>query len=147
MVSKSFINFNKEILFGEIGALAGAQVFGYFAYLLTDKVNRISASATLGALIGAAVFFLSLRAYHKICENDFCGRKFAKDLFYFTPVAFVLSIGVYYPALFFIDRYLLNIHFHVVSATFIAQAIAFFCFLVGINVYRYLLLKLTGRKL
>ncbi len=144
---KSFINFNKEILFGEIGALIGAQVFAYFAYLITDSVNRISASATVGALIGAAVFFLSLRAYHKKDEKGFSKEKFAGDLFYFTPAAFLLTISVYYPTLFFLDRYFLGLHFYVSAATLIAQLIAFFCFLVGINVYRYLLLRLTGRKL
>ncbi|MEM4259308.1 MAG: hypothetical protein QXS38_00910 [Candidatus Pacearchaeota archaeon] len=144
---RAFINFNKEILFGEIGALIGAQVFAFFAYLITESSTKISASATIGAVLGAAVFFLSLRFYHKKCEKDFCKTKFATDLFYFTPAAFVLTILVYYPTLFFLDRYLLNMHFYVSAATFIAQLIAFLCFMITINIYRFLLLKLTGRKL
>lgn len=147
MISKSVINFNKELLFGEIGAMVGAQVFGFFAYILAASNSIISAAATAGAIIGAAIFFLSLRIYDKVKEHEFSKAKFANDLLYFTPVAFMLTVFVYYPMLFFADRYLLNNQHHVVYATFVAQLIAFICFLVGINIYRYVLIKLVGKRL
>ncbi len=147
MISKSAINFNKELIFGELGAIAGAQVFGYVSSLFSASSNVISSFATIGAIIGAAIFFLSLRIYDKFKEKDLSRKKFANDLLYFTPVAFVLTLLVYYPMLFFADRYLLNNEHHVFYATLAAQLIAFACFLILINIYRYALIKLAGKRL
>ncbi len=147
MVSKSAFNFNKEILFGEVGAIIGAQIFGYASSLFTTSSTTISLFATIGAIIGAAIFFLSLRVYDKVMEKDFSRAKFANDLLYFTPVAFVLTVGVYYPMLFFVDRYMLNNEHHVFYATLVAQFIAFACFLLLINLYRHVLIKFAGKRL
>jgi uncharacterized membrane protein YeaQ/YmgE (transglycosylase-associated protein family) len=147
VISKSAINFNKEIIFGEVGAIAGAQVFGYFSSLFAVSASIISLFATAGAIIGAAIFFISLRIYDKFKEKDLSRKKFTSDLLYFTPVAFVLTIGVYYPVLFFMDRAMLNAQHGEIYATFISQFAAFACFFVLINFYRYFLLKFAGKRL
>ncbi len=146
-ISKEAWNFNKEILFGEVGALIGAPTFGVIAshYFTNSKV--LSSSAVIGAIIGASLFYLSMRIYDKSKQKTFSEKGFVKDLAYFTPAAFILTTLVYYPSLFFISEYLIEYQFRIVFSIILSQFAAFAFFLISINLYRYILLKLTGRNL
>ncbi len=139
-ISKEMSEFNKEILFGELGAIIGTQTFGYISSKLTNFENVISFFVVLGAIIFASLFWLFLRYYHKQ-KKGYGVKEIIKDTFYFTPVSAILTILLYYPTLFLITKYLLinklNVHFSAI----IAQTIAFFLFLLGINVYRKFLIK------
>ncbi len=146
-LSKGAINFNKELLFGEIGAIIGAQIFGYISSLITSSTSIISSLVVAGAIMGAALFFLSLRAYHKSRKGKLSKIKFAQDLLYFTPIAFILTLIVYYPSLFFLSNYFLTNEYHVIFSTFISQISAFILFLIAINFYRYILLKTIKKEL
>ena len=145
--SKEFIDFNKEILIGEIGALIGIPIFSYITSLFTKNSTIISSSAVVGALVGAAVFWLSMRIYDEKKRGEYSVKNIVNDVAYFTPVAFVLSMIVYQPILFFVSYYLLNQGSSVLYSVIISQIIAFIFFLVGINIYRSLLLKYFGKRL
>lgn len=147
MIRQSTIDFNKELLFGEIGAVVGAQVFSLAASLKFTSAGILSFTSVLGAIIGAALFFLSARIYYKKINKQFSTKKLEEDLLYFTPVAFILTLLVYYPSLYFINKYFLASNIEIILSTFISQASAFFLFLAAINIYRYLLIKLAGKEL
>src|SRR3989344_1380157 len=146
-ISKGLYHFNKEILFGEVGAILGSQIFGYISSLFTLSPNIISALVVAGAITGAAIFFLSTRAYHKSRKGELSTRKFAEDLLYFTPVAFILTLLVYYPTLYLLSNYFLNNNYQVIFSTFISQLIAFALFLIAINIYREILIRKFKKEL
>lgn len=146
-ISKDAVDFNKELLFGELGAIIGAQISSYICSKISSSISVISAFTVIGAIIGAAVFFLSLRIYYKIKNKDFSRRKLVGDLLYFTPVAFILTSIIYYPSLFFFEKYFLTHQYRIAFSTFVSQALAYLFFLISINIYRYILLKTTGKNL
>ncbi len=146
-ISDGAINFNKQILFGEIGAMIGAPLFSYTASQFFSSPNTISAITVIGVIITASAFWLTLRIYDKTRNGKIETRKFLEDLAYFTPVAFVISFLVYYPTLFFLSRFLFSNDYRIVSSAIISQMTAFVIFLTSINFYRYFLIRLTGRAL
>lgn len=139
---KETINFNKEILIGEIGALAGTQGFGHFASKIFSSSAVISAFVVLGAIIGASLFWFLARLYHRKIQRKETNKTVAKEISYFAPASAFLAIFVYYPTLFFVTKYFLKHHDAVSHSAIISQVIAFVMFLIGINVYRYILIKL-----
>jgi hypothetical protein len=146
MVSRRFIEFNKEFIIGEIGATTGAPVFGYVTSLFTHAAGVISGAAVVGALLGGAVFYLSLRWYHKMRARSVSRKDFVLDLIHITPMAIVFSLIVSYPTLFFLSRYLQESHSAILSVV-VSQFAAFSSFLIVINIYRHFLLRITGRIL
>jgi len=146
-LNKPLVNFNKEILAGEIGALISAPLGGLIASLFTLNSSYISAIAVLSSLAGASLFWIMMRAYDEKRTNVFTMQHLATDIGYFTPGAFILALVVYYPSLFLMSRHLLTQDYRVVSSVILSQAIAFTIYLVAMNVYRYLLWKLTKIEL
>ena len=144
---KTTINFNKEILFGELGALACAPLTSYIASHFTSNVKFISLSAVIGAIAGGTIFWLSMRIHDKGIEKRLSVRGIADDIRYFTPAAFLLTLLVYYPTLFFVSLDLLSKQNKVLSSIIFSQITAFFFFLLMINAYRYILAKLYGKVL
>ncbi|MBS3094855.1 hypothetical protein J4474_04270 [Candidatus Pacearchaeota archaeon] len=145
--SKNFFNFNKEIIFGEIGALVGAPSVSYLTSQMTESANIISFSAVGGAILGAASFWLIMRIYDDTRNHKLSLKEFAEDIAYFTPVAFFLTCLIYYPLLFFISRYLIRHFTGVLTSVVLSQFIAFTLFFISMNVYRYFLLKVVGKTL
>lgn len=146
-ISKETINFNKEILFGEAGALIGTQAGGDISSIFTKNVDIISYSVVFGALVMASVFWLLMRAYDKSRHDKYSLDKFKNDLKYFTPASAFLTFTIYYPVLFFVTRRFL-LHNRIVEfSSVLAQSIAFSLFLIGINIYRYILNKYYQKKL
>ncbi len=146
-ISRAALNFNKEILFGELGAIAGAQVFGYISSESGSHHSLTTILVVAGAMVGSAIFYLISRFYHQKKTKVFSIKKFRTDLLFFTPVALTLTIGIYYPSLYLFEKYFLeNIH-AVIFSTFLAQTLAFVFFLAGINIYRIILIKSFKRKL
>ena len=99
-ISKETINFNKEILFGELGALIGTQAGGYVASQFTSSADVISYSVVAGALIMASLFWVLMRAYDKSRRDIYSLGKFEHDLKYFTPASAFLTFFIYYPRCF-----------------------------------------------
>ncbi len=137
----STFNFNKEILFGEFGALIFANIAAPITASLTQNTTLISASAVLATLCGGASFWLATRIYHRKKENDFEVRKIRNDVNYFTPAAIIFGLLVYDPAIYLISNYLLNSKYTVEISVISGQIIAFSFFLLCMNIYRLFLLK------
>lgn len=137
--AKSFIDFNKELFCGEVGAIISAPLFAYIASKFNYSPGMISTFAVGGAIFGAAVFWLGTRIYDKKRGHEFSAKGMANDIAYFTPVAFLITLALYYPTLFFLSKKLLTYSGGIVSSVFLSQIIAFSLFLVAINVYRMIL--------
>lgn len=146
-LSKNFINFNKEFIFGEIGGIIGAPIASHIGSQLYSSVNIISAITVAGVAIGATLFWLGMRIYDKFKEGNVSKKKFFQDLAYLAPVASLLVFTIYYPSLFFLSRYFLQHDYLAVSSALIAQLFSYIIFLVSINLYRHFILRFTGRNL
>ena len=146
-IPKDFINFNKEILFGEVGAIAGAQVTGNIISEMTSSVQTISYAIVGGSIVGASIFWIAMRIHNKTKKNKLSTKKFIEDIAYFTPVAFILTSILYYPSLFLISEYLIENYGKVTIPIIISQLSAFLILLVGLNIYKHFLFKFTGKKL
>ena len=141
------INFNKELVFGELGALIGAPLFSYITSIFTSLPKYISLAAVFGGIFVQAIFWLSMRAYDKKSENSLSVKNMAEDIIYFTPVAFLVALFFYYPTLFFGSEYLIKDNYKVVYSVISAQIVAFFLFVTLMNIYRYFLAKIYKKVL
>ena len=139
---KNTINFNKEIIFGEIGALIGAPLISYIVSRFTSVIKFISFSAVIGGIIGGVLFWLFMRVYDKKIYKKFSIKNLAEDIIYFTPIAFLISLFMYYPLLFFFSEHFLESQYKILYSVIFAQLIAFSFFLVMMNFYRYFLAKI-----
>jgi hypothetical protein len=146
-MEKSFLEFNKEILIGELGAIISAPLVSFITSKLTDSANAISTSAVLGSLVGGSLLWLATRAYDKERHKTLSINHMAEDVGYFTPVAFLIAVFISYPTLFLLSHHLLVQKDLVIYSIIISEATAFLLFLVAINIYRYFLWKLIGKKL
>lgn len=143
----STFDFNKELIFGEAGAILGAPLAASIASKYTAVAGDISSVAVVGAVVGAAICFLGMRIFDEKRNKNLSIKDLAGDLAYFTPVAFVLTLLVYYPLLFFISRHFLAQGDRVVYTILGSQLVAFAYFLLAINIYRALLIRYVGKRL
>ena len=143
-ISKESVAFNKEILFGEFGALVGTQVFGHYSSKFFSNPNTISIFVVIGAGVCAALFWLFARLYDRLVKTHTPVKNVTNEISYYVPASIFLTVGFYYPALFFSTRHLLYHHKLVSYSAIISQSFAFLLFLIGINSYRYLLKKMKG---
>ncbi len=146
-ISKSFINFNKEILSGELGAFLGAQTMGLVIKHINLNKSQISFLVVLGAILGSALFYLPMRIFHQKKKDNFSVTNFSKDIVLYSMAAILLTVSVYYPTLFFLERYLLRFVKEVNLSILLAQTIAFLMFLIFINIYRFILKKYFHKEL
>lgn len=144
---KSTLNFNKEIVVGEVGALIGAPLVSFIASRFTSNLDAVSICAVIGAAIGACTSWLAMRIRDREKDRNFSAHNLASDIAYFTPAALLLTLTVYYPTLYFLSGDLLAVHRRVLSSVILSQITAFLLFLVLINVYRYFLAKFAGKVL
>ena len=139
--------FNKELLFGELGSFLVA----YFAANAVAHFTRIAAiisgTAVAGTLIGGTIFWLIARIVHQRAGNRWSARGLAVDIGYFTPATLVLSFLVYDPAIYLVSHALLVGGSSVAASVFVGQTTAFILFLAGMNAYRIILVKVRGRHL
>lgn len=145
--AKNTLNFNKELIFGEMGALIGAPLTSYLVSRFTSTIKFISFSAVLGGIIGGIIFWLFMRVYDKKIDKKFSIKNLAEDIIYFTPVAFLISLLMYYPILFFSSEYFLEDQHKILFSVIFAQLIAFSIFLIMMNIYRYFLAKIYKKVL
>ncbi|MDE1874619.1 MAG: hypothetical protein KGI79_01645 [Patescibacteria group bacterium] len=136
---KSFVDFNKEIIFGELGALIMANLLAYISSHFTSNDSAIAVWAVVGTLLGGSIFWLAARIYDKFRDYRSKPADLAKDISYFTPAAIVLGFLIYDPSIYFVSRYLLRQGHWVETSVIVGQAIAFSLFLFCMNVYRAIL--------
>jgi len=143
----STLNFNREILIGECGALLLANGSAPVVYHFTRDPAVISWAAVAATLAGGGLFWLAARVYDKVREHAFSAKEMASDIGYFTPGAIVLGFGVYDPAIYLISHHLLVRGAGDGVAVLVGQLVAFSLFLAALNVYRLLLLRFRGKSL
>lgn len=147
MSHRDLIDFNKQILFGEVGSLLGAQLCVVISYLFTNTPGEISWFAVAGSLIGAVVFWLVVRIRDERRKKRFSLKKLGGDVAVYTPAAVVLVVVVYQPALYFLTRFFLDYGVQRVVSSSIAQLLSFLLFLILINGYRLLLIRFFKKSL
>ncbi len=64
-ISKEAINFNKEILFGELGGVIAAPTFSYFFSRFLLSANTLATLTVISVMITASLFWLGMRIYDK----------------------------------------------------------------------------------
>lgn len=146
-MQQSTLDFNREILFGECGALLAANPTATVVSHFTRNTAVISSSAVAGTLIGGATFWLAARVYDKVREKRFDAKSLASDIGYFTPAAVILGFLVYDPSIYFTSHHLLREGDRVEYSVIVGQAVAFGLFLLCMNAYRLLLLRIRGKSL
>ena len=146
-MKKSTLDFNREILFGECGALLAANPTAYCVSRFTKNPSIISAAAVAGTLAGGALFWLLARIYDKVRQKNFDAKVLASDIGYFTPAAVVLGFLVYDPSIYLTSHHLLKEGDRVVRSVLVGQLVAFTLFLACMNLYRLLLLRFRGKAL
>jgi hypothetical protein len=145
--SRRFIDFNKQILVGELGAPIGTPLAPWIAARYTTEPVNLSIAAMVGAWFGGSVFWLGMRILDERRRGGVSVRRLAGHIAYFTPAALVAGWTVYQPLLFFTMHRMVTAGQSVVWSAFAAQAVAFGSFLALLNVYRLLLAQGTGREL
>lgn len=144
-LSKRFVDFNKQLLFGEIGALTGTPLFPLITSHFTDDPAVVAFSAVIGGLAAGSVFWLVVRVYDERKRGLHWVRRLAGQIVWFSPAASVLGLMIYQPILFFVARHLIKTGALVVHAVLASQVLAFTSFLVAMNLYR-LMISRTGKE-
>jgi hypothetical protein len=146
-LQKTTLDFNREILFGECGALLAANPTAWVVSRFTGNPSVISFSAVLGTLAGGGLFWLCARIYDKTRRGKFDRAALASDIGYFTPAAIILGLVVYDPAIYFASHHLLSNGDRVIASVLAGQLVAFTLFLGCMNLYRLALLRFGGKSL
>jgi len=139
--------FNQQLIFGEIGAVAGGYAAAFATAHLTHRPALISASLIPGTLLGGTIFWLAARIAHQRARRAWSLAGLARDIGYFTPVAAVLGVVVYDPVIFFASHFLLVRGAGVAVAVVAGQLTAFLLFLASMNGYRLILASSGMRQL
>jgi hypothetical protein len=146
-LSKSFIDFNKQILFGEIGAVVGIQLAPLVTSCFTADPSIISLAAVLGGPLAGSVLWLMVKSHDEKRRGANSVLNLAVQIAFFSPAAFIIGLIVYQPTLFLVARHMLKSGNLVVYSVLISQFAAFAFFLVAINIYRLVLYRIAGKRI
>jgi len=138
-----FVDFNKQLLGGEIGALAGTPLFPLVIARFTRDPALLSFAAVVGGLLAGSAVWLVVKVRDEHWNGKATIRSLAGQVAWFTPAAFLLGVLVYQPTLFLLGRHLIRRGNPLVVAVLASQALAFALFLAAMNLYR-LVLHRTG---
>jgi hypothetical protein len=143
----SWLDFNKELVCGECGALVVANGAAWLVARFTPSPSWISGTAVVGTLAGGSLFWLAVRIYDRTRGRTYAKGEMASDLGYFTPAAIGLGLTVYDPSLYATSRYLLRQDAGVLWAVTAGQGVAFGLFATAMNLYRLVLCRFSGKRL
>jgi len=138
-----FVDFNKQLLGGEMGALAGTPLFPLVIARFTRDPALLSFAAVVGGLLAGSAVWLVVKVRDELRHGKATVRRLAGQIAWFTPAALILGLLVYQPTLFLLGRHLIRRGDPLVVAVLLSQALAFALFLAAMNVYR-LVLHRTG---
>lgn len=142
-----FFDFNKEIVFGEIGALSGSALGGYLSFLILHNEKLIPTFSVVGSMLGSTILYLSTKIYDKIKRKELSFRNLISDLAYYTPVAAPLRIFIGYPLLYFFTRYFVKSGIGAFYSGALGEFLSFLIFLTMINIYRFLLYRFLKKRI
>ncbi|HTY43681.1 MAG TPA: hypothetical protein VMC80_00350 [Patescibacteria group bacterium] len=144
---KNFSDFNKEIIFGEGGAIVGAALISSIASHFTLNRTIIAQFAVIGSFVGGSSIFLLEKIKNKIRRKEPIFKSIIRDLEYFTPAAAVIGLTVGYPTLYYITKFLVKMKWHIFLSGAVAEICAFSLFLILINLYRLILVRKFKRDI
>ncbi len=142
-----FIDFNKEIMFGEIGALTGSALLSYLASLIFWSENTVSAFAVVGSILGSTTLFLLTKIHDKKKRKELSFKNVFNDLKYYTPAAATLRILFGYTLLYFSTRFIIRTGIPALYAGALGEFFSFLIFLLLINIYRLILFKVFKKRI
>jgi len=140
-------DFNKEIIFGEIGAILGSSLGAYLSFLISGNEKLIPTFTVIGSILGSTTFFLSTKIYNKRKRKELSLRNLIHDLMYYTPVAASLRIFLGYPLLYFFTRYFVRSDIGAFYSGALGEFLSFLIFLFLINIYRVILLYIFKKRI
>ena len=144
---RNFSDFNKEILYGEAGAILGAGIVSLIASHFSSSRVVIAQFAVIGSATGASILFLLKKIRNKIRRGDPILRGIINDLKYFTPAAAVIGFGIGYPVLYYLTKYLVKAGWETFAAGAVSEMAAFSIFICLINIYRFGLIKFFRKNI
>jgi len=144
---KFFSDFNKEIVYGEIGAILGAAILASIVSLFTSNRVRIAQFTVLGSILGGATLFLFKKVRNKIRNGDPILKSILHDLKFFTPAAVVIMFGIGYPALYYLMKYLTKVGWNGFVAGAVSELVGFVIFIVCINLYKFGVFKIFHKSI
>jgi hypothetical protein len=147
LVQRSTLNFNRELLIGECGALALANVAVPVLSRFTPNPTVLSSAAVAATLIGGSLGWIGTRILDQVRARTFTARSMAGDIGYFTPAAIFFGFCVYDPVIYLLSHYLLLRGHGACTAVLAGQLLAFLLFLLSLNLYRFSLFRLRGKTL
>jgi hypothetical protein len=146
-VSPHFVNFNKQLLFAEIGAVVGTPLASSIAAHFTAHASAISLAAVLGGLVCGSGFWLMVKFRDEHRRGAATVRHLAGQIALFTPAASVVAFLVYHPTVFFMTRHLVAQGHPAALAALTGQMTAFGLFVVALNIYRIVLRRVAGKHI
>jgi hypothetical protein len=146
-LSKRCVDFNKQVLFGEIGALVGTPLFPYVASRWTSDPDVISSFAVIGGLVTGSAFWLVVKVYDEKRRGAHSAWRLAGQIAWFTPAAFVVGLMTYQPTLFLVARWMIRGGAVLIVAVLTSQALAFGLFLGAMNIYRLAVHQIMGERM
>lgn len=144
---KNFSDFNKEIFFGEAGAILGAALVSAITGHFTDNGKIIAQFAVVGSVLGGSTLFLLEKVKNKIRRKEPILKSIINDLKYFTPAAAIIGFGAAYPTLYNLAKFFVKIGWHPYISGAVAEVCAFTVFIILINIYRFGLIKFFKKNI
>jgi hypothetical protein len=145
--SGGVFDFNKQILFGEIGAIVGIQLAPLVTSAFTAAPSILALAAVLGGQFAGSVAWIVMKRRDERRRGPNSVLNLAVQIAYFSPAAFIVGLIVYQPTLFLVTRHLLKDGNLVAYSALISQIAAFSLFLVAINIYRIALYWVSGKRI
>lgn len=146
-LNRRVIDFNKEIIIGEAGAIIGAVLVGFLGSLILRNGRFVSFATLFGSILGSSIFWLCARFYDEKRHSKFSVGKFARDITLFTPVAFLIAVSFSYPIILIVTNLIFQKYHIAFLSSFIGEASGFAVFLILINTYRIILEHYFNKKL
>lgn len=141
------IDFNKEILVGEIGALVGAVLLGFVAYFIHRNASIVSMLTLIGSVVGGSLSWWIARIGDEKRRNEFSIRKLGRDISLYTPVALLIALLISYPTVYIVTHAIsMRTRFDFLGSL-VGELAGFILFLALMNLYRYILKKKFNRVL
>jgi uncharacterized membrane protein YeaQ/YmgE (transglycosylase-associated protein family) len=146
-LNKRVLDFNKEVLIGEVGAIVGATLFGFLGSLISRSPNFIPIATLVGSIFGGTISMLMARIRDEKKYKTFSTKKLVRDITLYTPAAFLIAGLVSYPVLILVTHSLFVKEHISYLSSFIGELSSFLVFLIIINIYRYALSHLLNKEL
>ena len=117
-LNKRVLDFNKEVLIGEIGAIVGATLFGFLGSLISRSSYFIPIATLVGSIFGGSISMLTARIRDEKKYKTFSTKKLWKDISTIFPSSEILKSTIYHDAkIIFVQSHKLSLRFPNIPAS------------------------------